>query len=61
MDQGNLGPLGPVSRLTLGGGGLGQLWGAMDRPECVATLRAAVDGGIDLIDLAYRYGNGEAE
>ena len=61
MDQGNLGPLGPVSRLTLGGGGLGQLWGRTDRDECVATLRAAVDGGIDLIDLAYRYGNGEAE
>jgi len=61
VDQGNLGPLGPVSRLTLGGGGLGQLWGRTDRDECVATLQAAVDGGIDLIDLAYRYGNGEAE
>ncbi len=61
MDKGNLGPLGPVSRLTLGGGGLGQLWGPTDRAECVATLRAAVDAGIDLIDLAYRYGEGEAE
>ncbi len=61
MDRGNLGPLGPVSRLTLGGGGLGQLWGATDRAECVATLRAAVDAGIDLIDLAFRYGEGEAE
>ena len=61
MDKGNLGPLGPVSRLTLGGGGLGQLWGQTDRAECVATLRAAVDAGIDLIDLAYRYGEGEAE
>jgi aryl-alcohol dehydrogenase-like predicted oxidoreductase len=61
MDKGTLGPLGPVSRLTLGGGGLGQLWGRTDRAECVATLRAAVDAGIDLIDLAYRYGQGEAE
>jgi len=61
MKKGNLGPLGPVSRLTLGGGGLGQLWGRTDRSECVATLRAAVDAGIDLIDLAYRYGEGEAE
>ncbi len=52
MDQDNLGPLGSVSCLTLGGGGLGQLWGRTDRDECVATLRAAVDGGIDLIDLA---------
>ena len=61
MDKGNLGPLGPVSRLTLGGGGLGQLWGRTDRAECVATVRAAVDAGINLIDLAYRYGEGEAE
>ncbi|MDE0941298.1 MAG: aldo/keto reductase [Alphaproteobacteria bacterium] len=61
MDKGNLGSFGPVSRLTLGGGGLGQLWGQTDRPECIATLRAAVDAGIDLIDLAYRYGGGEAE
>ena len=61
MQKGNLGSLGPVSRLTLGGGGLGQLWGRTDRAECVATLRAAVDAGIDLIDLAYRYGEGEAE
>lgn len=61
MDKGNLGPLGPVSRLTLGGGGLGQLWGRTDRAECVATVRAAADAGIDLIDLAYRYGEGEAE
>ena len=61
MQKGNLGSLGPVSRLTLGGGGLGQLWGRTDRAECVATLRAAVDAGIDLIDLAYRYGQGEAE
>ena len=61
MEKRNLGPLGPVSRLTLGGGGLGQLWGRTDRRECVATVRAAVDAGIDLIDLAYRYGEGEAE
>ncbi|MDP6688833.1 MAG: aldo/keto reductase [Alphaproteobacteria bacterium] len=61
MQKGSLGPLGAVSRLTLGGGGLGQLWGQTDRAECVATLRAAVDAGIDLIDLAYRYGEGEAE
>ena len=61
MEKGSLGPLGPVSRLTLGGGGLGQLWGRTDRRECVATLREAVDVGIDLIDLAFRYGEGEAE
>jgi aryl-alcohol dehydrogenase-like predicted oxidoreductase len=55
------GRLGQVSLLTLGGGGLGQVWGATSREECVATVRAAVDAGITLIDLAPRYGDGEAE
>ena len=55
------GRLGTVSTLTLGGGGLGQLWGPTTREECVATVRAAVDQGITLIDLAPRYGDGKAE
>jgi aryl-alcohol dehydrogenase-like predicted oxidoreductase len=55
------GRLPPVSVLTLGGGGLGQLWGPTTREECVATVRAAVDAGITLIDLAPRYGDGKAE
>ena len=55
------GPLGSVSTLTLGGGGLGQLWGPTTREECVATVKAAVDAGITLIDLAPRYGDGKAE
>ena len=55
------GPLGSVSILTLGGGGLGQLWGATTREECVATVKAAVDAGITLLDLAPRYGDGKAE
>ncbi len=61
MQQRQLGNFGSVSVLTLGGGGLGQLWGATSRSECVATVRAAVDAGIDLLDLAPRYGDGEAE
>ena len=61
MDRRDLGVLGAVSRLTLGGGGIGQLWGETTRAEAVATLRAAVDAGIDVIDLAPRYGEGEAE
>jgi aryl-alcohol dehydrogenase-like predicted oxidoreductase len=47
--------------LTLGGGGLGQVWGATSRGEAVATLREAVDAGITLLDMAPLYGNGEAE
>src|SRR5271168_1280716 len=61
MQQKQLGKLWPVSALTLGGGGLGQVWGETTFEECVATVHAAVDAGIDLLDLAPRYGNGKAE
>jgi aryl-alcohol dehydrogenase-like predicted oxidoreductase len=61
MKTHSFGRLAPVSILTLGGGGLGQLWGATTREECVATVRTAVDAGITLIDLAPRYGDGKAE
>ena len=56
-----LGSLFPVSALTLGGGGLGMLWGQTTFDECVATVKAAVDAGITLLDLAPRYGDGKAE
>lgn len=55
------GHLFPVSTLTLGGGGLGMLWGKTTFEECVATVHAAVDAGINLLDLAPRYGDGKAE
>jgi len=61
MNTHQFGRLAPVSVLTLGGGGLGQLWGPTTREECVATVRAAVDAGITLLDLAPRYGDGKAE
>ena len=61
MQQRQLGKLWPVSSLTLGGGGLGQLWGATTRKECVATVHAAIDAGITLLDLTPLYGNGESE
>ena len=61
METRRLGPIGPVSRLTLGGGGLGQVWGPTTREEAVATTRAAVDAGITLLDVAPGYGRGEAE
>ena len=59
MQTATLGPVGEVSRLTLGGGGIGQVWGAVDRAEVEATLRAAIDGGIDVLDTAPMYGNCE--
>src|SRR5512133_3270142 len=55
------GGLPPVSTLTLGGGGLGMLWGPTTFDECVATVHAAVAAGTTLLDLAPRYGDGKAE
>jgi aryl-alcohol dehydrogenase-like predicted oxidoreductase len=56
MKKHAFGPLGEVSRLTLGGGGIGLLWGPTSREESIATIRAAVDAGIDLLDTAPMYG-----
>jgi aryl-alcohol dehydrogenase-like predicted oxidoreductase len=61
MQRHSFGHLFPVSTLTLGGGGLGMLWGETTFEECVATVRVAVDAGINLLDLAPRYGDGKAE
>jgi aryl-alcohol dehydrogenase-like predicted oxidoreductase len=61
MQQHTFGKLPPVSALTLGGGGLGMLWGTTTFDECVATVHAATAAGITLLDLAPRYGDGKAE
>ena len=61
MQQHSFGRLSPVSALTLGGGGLGMVWGETTFDECVATVHDAVTAGINLIDLAPSYGNGKAE
>ena len=50
-----LGPFADISRLTLGGGGLGQLWGETNPQEATATVHAALDAGINLIDTAPSY------
>jgi aryl-alcohol dehydrogenase-like predicted oxidoreductase len=55
-----LGSLGDVSRLTLGGGGIGQIWGDTSHEEATATLRAALDAGITVLDAAPSYRNCEA-
>ncbi len=61
METRRLGRLWPVSALTLGGGGIGQVWGETTRAESVAVVREAVERGITLLDLAPSYGDGEAE
>jgi len=60
MRTAKLGPLGEVSRLALGGGGIGQIWGENTKDEALATLAAAIDGGITLLDAAPMYRNCEA-
>jgi aryl-alcohol dehydrogenase-like predicted oxidoreductase len=54
-------PFGNISALTLGGGGLGQVWGETSREEAVATVNLALENGINHFDVAPMYGNGEAE
>ena len=54
-------PFGNISALTLGGGGLGQVWGETSREEAVATVNLAIEKGITHIDVAPMYGKGEAE
>ncbi len=61
MQQRQLGDLYQTSALTLGGGGIGQVWGTTTQDEAIATVHAAYDGGIRLFDLAPLYGRGEAE
>lgn len=60
MRMGTLGPLGEVSRLALGGGGIGQIWGETSAEEAHATLTAALDAGITVLDAAPSYRNCEA-
>jgi aryl-alcohol dehydrogenase-like predicted oxidoreductase len=55
----SLGPLTAVSRITLGGGGLGAIWGPTSDDEAEATVHAAIDAGVNLIDTAPMYRNCE--
>ena len=56
METRDFGRLGRISALTLGGGGIAGVWGSTDRAEAVATVHAALDAGITMLDLAPAYG-----
>jgi aryl-alcohol dehydrogenase-like predicted oxidoreductase len=45
MQQRTFGKLGDISALTLGGGGIGQVWGPTTREEAMATVREAWEAG----------------
>ena len=61
MQYATLGPFAHISRLTLGGGGLGQIWGETNSEEAHATIHGAIDAGINLIDTAPSYLHCERE
>ncbi|MEV1173495.1 aldo/keto reductase [Nonomuraea sp. NPDC049784] len=57
-----LGTSGPqVSAVGLGAMGMSDLYGAADDAESIATLHAALDAGVNLIDTADFYGSGANE
>ncbi|MFC0219789.1 aldo/keto reductase [Pseudochelatococcus lubricantis] len=57
-----LGKSGPTtSSIGLGAMGMSDLYGPADRTESIATIRAALDGGVSLIDTGDFYGWGHNE
>ncbi|GAA1897176.1 aldo/keto reductase [Asanoa iriomotensis] len=57
-----LGATGPVvGALGLGAMGMSDMYGPADRTESIATLHAALDAGMNLIDTADFYGSGHNE
>src|SRR5581483_8573767 len=62
MEMRKLGKSGPaVSALGLGAMGMSGMYGPADRRESIATVRAALDAGITLIDTGDFYGMGHNE
>ena len=61
MEQRIFKPFGTVSSLTLGGGGIGNVWGETSREEAIETVNLAYISGINHFDVAPMYGKGEAE
>lgn len=62
MDQVKLGSTGPmVSNVGLGCMGMSGMYGPSDRTESIATLHAAMDAGVTLIDTGDFYGMGHNE
>src|SRR5436305_6991789 len=51
-----------ASRVTLGTWAIGgSMWGGTDEAESIATIRAAIEHGINVIDTAPVYGFGRSE
>src|SRR3954463_11621194 len=62
MQTRRLGTNGPeVSAIGLGCMGMSALYGPADREESIATIHAALDAGIELLDTGDFYGMGHNE
>lgn len=62
MESTQLGRTGPrTSRIGLGCMGMSDLYGPADRRESIATIQAALDAGITLLDTGDFYGMGHNE
>jgi aryl-alcohol dehydrogenase-like predicted oxidoreductase len=62
MERRQLGTTGPVtSAIGLGAMGMSDFYGPSDRAESIATIHAALDSGITLIDTGDFYGCGHNE
>jgi len=62
MERRPLGATGPrVSAFGLGCMGMSGMYGPSDRAESIATIHAALDAGIDLLDTGDFYGMGHNE
>jgi aryl-alcohol dehydrogenase-like predicted oxidoreductase len=62
MNSRTLGKTGPtVSAIGLGAMGMSDLYGPADEGESIATIHAAIDAGVSLIDTADFYGSGRNE
>ncbi|MFB6446342.1 aldo/keto reductase [Bradyrhizobium tunisiense] len=62
MEQRKLGSTGPiVSALGLGCMGMSEVYGHADRDEAIATVQAAIDAGITLVDTGDFYAMGHNE
>jgi aryl-alcohol dehydrogenase-like predicted oxidoreductase len=62
MNSRTLGNTGPtVSAIGLGAMGMSDLYGAADDGESIATIHAAIDAGVTLVDTGDFYGSGRNE
>jgi aryl-alcohol dehydrogenase-like predicted oxidoreductase len=62
MNSRTLGTTGPsVSPIGLGAMGMSDLYGPTDETESVATIHAAIDAGVTLLDTGDFYGSGHNE